>query len=79
MTNESRHIVGTADLKVSAVYDFDSEKAGLPGFWRGTVVAYFGGTTLKAEAKGRGYNRAMAMALVELGTAAVSAFPPEMP
>lgn len=74
---EGRHIVGTADLKVSAVYDFDSDKAGLPGFWKGQVTAYFGGVTLKAEAKGRGYNRAMAMALVELGTAALSAFPPE--
>lgn len=77
--DQARHIVACADLKVSAVYDFESEKAGLPGFWIGKVTAYFGGTTLKAEARARGYNRAMAMALTDLGIGALKTFPPGSP
>lgn len=79
MTTEGRHVVAAADIKVSAIYDFEAEKAGLSGFWIGKAIGYYGATTVKAEVKARGYSRAMAMATIELGNQALIRFPPGSP
>lgn len=72
-------IVGHPDVNLGAVYDFDAEKAGMPGFYTGAATIYMGGTVIRATASARGLNRAVAMAMHKAADAILALFPPEIP
>jgi hypothetical protein len=56
-------MVYTAEGKFSAVYDLEAKDA---GHYKGKATMYFGGRCFKAEAHGKGGERAIAMAVTKI-------------